>query len=272
MRRATSTGVIAGVTNEMLVYADSTGMQVKVKTGEVWIEGHWGQISVEKPVAVATAHATLTRLDRVIARADFDNNRIEADILTNASPGSTTPPALTQNTSIWEISLALVSIPALDTGIDAGQVTDQRTWGIAHTRHNATASASITVGTGGLKIPFGTIQFANDDVSVNSSSDIFTLNKAGVWTVNTAVRWASASSGWRILHVSDSTDANIYVSDTLPYGGTAVIADQSTTTTRRFPAGQTISVWGFTNSGTTTVETGTPNHVRTNIALTRVGP
>ena len=109
VRRLVPTGVVAGVLNEFAVFADSTGMQVKIPSGECWIEGHWGLQSTQVTQAVTAAHATLARLDRIILRNDFSLNKIEYDILTNGTPGSTTPPPLTQNSSIWEISLARVN-------------------------------------------------------------------------------------------------------------------------------------------------------------------
>lgn len=272
MRRNVVTGVIAGVLNEFLVIGDSSGMLVKIATGECWIEGHWGQLAAG-PVnqTVTTAHATLPRLDRVILRCDFGLNKIEYDILTGTANASPVVPTLTQNTSIWEISLAVVAVAAAASTITAGNVTDQRTWGIAHARRIATASATITVGTAGLKIPFGTVDYNSDDVTFNTAGDIATLNRAGVWAIDAGVRWTSASTGWRILHISDSTDTNIYKSDTFAYPATVTV-DQGLNASRRFPLGQTISLWGFVDAGTTTLNTASPLNKRTNISLTWVGP
>lgn len=129
MRRQYRPGVVRDVLNSMNVYADSSGMQVKVQTGEVVAEGHWGQIASEKIVAIATAHATLARLDRVIWRLDYVNNRVEVDVLTGTAAATPAAPALTRNSSIFEGSLAVVAVPAADTGIDSTQVTDARVWG-----------------------------------------------------------------------------------------------------------------------------------------------
>lgn len=125
MRRVLSTGVFTGVLNEFGVYADSTGMQVKVRTGECWIAGHWGQSTSEKILPVAANALGVTRGDRVVLRNKFGDNRIELDVLTGTTG---TPPAVTQDTSMWEISLATLSVPNGDLSIDAGQVTDDRLW------------------------------------------------------------------------------------------------------------------------------------------------
>lgn len=129
MRRQYRPGVVRDVANSMEVYADSTGMQVKVKTGEVVAEGHWGQIAIEKIQSITAAHATLARLDRIVWRVDYVNNRFEVDALTGTASATPAAPGLTRNSSIFEGSLAVVSVPALDTGIDASQVTDARVWG-----------------------------------------------------------------------------------------------------------------------------------------------
>lgn len=129
MRRTSRSGVIRDIANSMLVYGDSSGMQVKVKTGEVWLEGHWGQIATEKTVAIAAAHATLARLDLIVARVDYVNNLIQVDAVTGTAAATPVAPNLTRNSSIYECALAVVSVPAADTGIDAAQVTDARVWG-----------------------------------------------------------------------------------------------------------------------------------------------
>jgi hypothetical protein len=154
-------GVFRGRNNDVQCYADSTGMQVKVRTGEVWIRGHWGQVGSEKTLAIASAHASLSRIDRCVARADFANNRVELDILTGVA-GSGTFVGLTRNTSIWEIPLAVITVPALDTSIDAAQVRDQRVYtgdrlprGIVGLVKQATSNSPITGETMMETVTFG---------------------------------------------------------------------------------------------------------------------
>lgn len=122
-----STGIIRGALNQHEVFADATGMQVKVRTGHCWIQGHYGEQTAERTLAIATAHASLARKDRVIIRADFVNNRIELDVKTGTAAASPVEPSLTQSTSVWEISLAIVNVPAANTNIAASQVVNDRT-------------------------------------------------------------------------------------------------------------------------------------------------
>lgn len=197
MRRVLETGVIAHVTNEFNVFADSTGMQVKVSTGECWIQGQWGESTAQKTLAIASNSSGSTRGDRVILRNDFVNNRIELDVLTGVSA---TPPAVTQDASKWEISLATVSIPNADASIDAGQVTDDRQW--THIPGNPLEFWAVqTVQQTGLAAStWNTITFTAESSdrqgwhSTSSNTSRVTPNKQGwYWVAGTAAM--SISSG-----------------------------------------------------------------------------
>lgn len=110
------------------VYADNSGLQVKVKSGTAWIEGFYVSSSAEEIVTLATADATNPRIDRIILRLDRSANSISITRLTGTPAGSPVAPTLTQNTSVWEMSLAKVTVAATDTLIAAGDVTDERSF------------------------------------------------------------------------------------------------------------------------------------------------
>lgn len=117
---AFTNGVFAGVGNELQVYADSTGMQVKVKSGQGLIEGRDADFGSETILPIAP-HSS-DRIDRVVKRITEGSLLFELD----TKVGSTgTPPSLTQNTSVWEESLAQVLVDSGST-IAAGKVTDER--------------------------------------------------------------------------------------------------------------------------------------------------
>lgn len=129
MQIPTVSGVIRNKLNELKVYGDSTGMQVKVMTGVGWIQGQYAKNTTEKTLPIAAAHPTLLRLDRVVLRNDFVNNVMQLDVLTNGSPGSAFAPDVTRNTSIWEISLGVVAVPAAAVTIASGNVQEARQFG-----------------------------------------------------------------------------------------------------------------------------------------------
>lgn len=129
MRRTSISGVMRNVANEMQVYGDSSGLQVKVKTGDVWIEGHGGSLTSEKTLPLASNSSGQPRWDLVVARCDFVNNRIELDVLTGTAAVDPLVPSVTRSSSIWEVPLATVLVLSGDTSTDAGDVLDARQWG-----------------------------------------------------------------------------------------------------------------------------------------------
>lgn len=125
----TGSGVIDGELNEFAVAQRAAGanMSVDVATGRTFVRGHWGESTTLKNLAISAAHATLARIDRVILRADFTNNRIELDVLTGTAAASPSAPALTQSTAMWEISLAQIAVAAAAASVVTANITDQRT-------------------------------------------------------------------------------------------------------------------------------------------------
>ncbi|MCP8970578.1 hypothetical protein [Ectobacillus ponti] len=120
------TGVLKGVMNELLVFADSTGMQIKVNTGAAWMQGHYYESDAIVTLPIAAANATNPRVDRVALRVDWTLNTIALVVLQGTPAATPAAPALTQNTSRWEISLAQVRVDAAVATIAAAKVTDER--------------------------------------------------------------------------------------------------------------------------------------------------
>lgn len=121
------TGPISDEDNELEVFADSTGMQVKVRTGKAWIRGHYGESTAEKTLSVAAADGSNDRIDRAVLRADFTANTITLVVLEGTPATTPAAPSLMQSASRWEISLAQVAVGTSVSTIDAGDVTDERT-------------------------------------------------------------------------------------------------------------------------------------------------
>lgn len=130
MRRGNIAGVVRNVGSELLVFGDSTGMQVKVPDGEVVIEGYWGSVATGTPkvLTIASNSSGQTRIDTVIARANWVTNVVELDVLTG-TPGVATGPYPTRDSSKWEIPLALVSVATGSVTIASTVVFDVRQWG-----------------------------------------------------------------------------------------------------------------------------------------------
>jgi hypothetical protein len=123
-----NTGIIKGQLNELQVYADSTGMQVKAKSGQAYLNGHFYESDAEEVLPISMADATNTRIDRIIVRLDYTDDSVKLAVLQGVPAVSPVAPALTQNTSRWEISLARISIDKNVSTIAAGNVTNERTY------------------------------------------------------------------------------------------------------------------------------------------------
>jgi hypothetical protein len=128
MQRGSISGVIRGIGNELLPFGDSSGRQVKVPTGEAWIQAYWGGVtSGTKTLPIAANASGSTRYDLVVARAEWTtNNDVELDVITGT--GSVVPD-VTRNTTRWEIPLAVVTVINGASTITAAQVQDARQWG-----------------------------------------------------------------------------------------------------------------------------------------------
>lgn len=129
MRRIVMSGVIREVDSEMRVFGDSTGMHVKIDPGEVVIEGHWGKVASQKTLPLSSAHPSLPRMDTIVARARFDQDKVEYDVVPGTPANPPFPASLTRSTTVWEVPLALVRVNAGATSISSSNVYLAREWG-----------------------------------------------------------------------------------------------------------------------------------------------
>jgi hypothetical protein len=120
-------GIISGATLELEPFADSSGMQVKVKSGQALIRGHYYDNTAEETLAIATANVSNPRIDRVVLRLDPTANSVVLAVLTGTPASSPVAPDVTQTDGgVYEISLALVDVPAAAVLIIPANVTDTR--------------------------------------------------------------------------------------------------------------------------------------------------
>lgn len=112
--------------NNLEVYGDSSGRQVKVKTGEVWIQGHHGQLDALTVVPITANTSGLGRIDLVVARMNATTNVIELDVVLGIPSGAPVAPSPTQSSTVWEVPLATVVVANGVSTIAAGAVFDAR--------------------------------------------------------------------------------------------------------------------------------------------------
>lgn len=180
-----STGVIRGVTSELAVYADSTGMQVKVPAGEAYVEGTRFASDAVETLPISTADATNPRVDLVVLRLDTVAGTVDFAVLTGTAAASPAVPTATQTTTRWELPLAQIAVAAAAATIAAGNVTDRRTYAQA----------------GAYKAR------ASDNLLVNGGLEVWQRG-AGAFTANSAYaadRWQIVLGGTSTLSVSKDT-------------------------------------------------------------------
>jgi hypothetical protein len=216
-------GVIPERGFEVEPYADSTGMNTKVKTGDALVRGHYYNSTAEVELTIAAADPSLPRIDRVILRLDPSANTIILAVLTGVADASPSPAALTRTDgSVYEFPVALVAVGAGVTTIAPGNITDQRVI-LASTAtlqadiealqspavNAKTAAYTLTVGDRGefitcsgtftLTIPSATFSAGDRIDFVNIGTGVITFVGSGV-TVNSVdaaltidTQWAGAT-------------------------------------------------------------------------------
>ncbi|MEZ0396841.1 MAG: hypothetical protein ABWK53_10490 [Anaerolineales bacterium] len=126
-RRWLKSGVVDFL-DRLEVYGDSTGMQVKIRSGAAWIHGHYFESDATETLPIASSDPLLNRIDLVALRLSYTDHAIDFQVLTGTPGTSPTPPSLTQTDAIWEIPLAQVYVQAGSITITANDVTDLRNY------------------------------------------------------------------------------------------------------------------------------------------------
>jgi microcystin-dependent protein len=105
----------------------SPNMTVNVSAGMACIQDYWYENDGLLTLTLTAASGANPRIDRIILRLETGAPRqISAKVLTGTPAGSPTAPGLTQNSSIWELSLAQIYVEKNAVTIDSGDITDER--------------------------------------------------------------------------------------------------------------------------------------------------
>lgn len=120
-------GVKTGALNELEVFADSTGMQVKVRSGQALVRGHYYQNTSELALTLDAASQSNARIDTVVLELDPSANTITLETITGVAESSpSAEPVVQTDAGIYQIKLADIAVGAGVTTITAGNVTDTR--------------------------------------------------------------------------------------------------------------------------------------------------
>lgn len=124
-----SSGPVQGIADGCQVTADGTGGRVvRVQSGQLWVDGFFGEVAAQKTLPVSANSSGQPRIDTVVARADVTNNRVELDVVAGTAGASPVAPALTQSATVWEVPLANVAVASGASSFTQGNITDRRSW------------------------------------------------------------------------------------------------------------------------------------------------
>ncbi len=139
-------GILGNPGDTAVVYGDSSGRQVKVRSGK---RGHvrgrgWYSGTSDNTITIAANASGSTRIDVIVLRLTRSTWAVTAAVIAG-TPGAGTP-AITQDatggtTGVWEVPLAVVTVANGAATISAGNVADT-TW----FSHGATIVTSSTAG------------------------------------------------------------------------------------------------------------------------------
>ena len=119
-----SNGVFPNPSTNMQVLAD-TGMQVKVSIGTCFINGYMGWVENAETFTIEESD-TQARIDRLVARLDFDNREIQCYVKKGTAAGNPVAPVLQRDYDMYEIGLADIRVNANAIEIKQENITDLR--------------------------------------------------------------------------------------------------------------------------------------------------
>lgn len=186
--------LLGAYTSDFKVYADSSGMQVKVNQGRAAIKGHFVKIADSAAPSgyitetITAADATNPRIDVVVIQLDRSGNTAVTSVKAGTPAATPAVPSLTQTATLWEFPLAEVYVGAGVTTIADGKVKDRREFAWGNPPVKATNTPMILN---------GDFRVWNDGTTLAAAAD-------GTYT---AEGWVWRQSGAGVVTVQQATDA-----------------------------------------------------------------
>lgn len=120
-------GIVSGYLNELKVNPQTMpNKTIYVDTGSVLIQGAMRSIDNTINLQLADNSSGNPRIDRIAARMNVSDRRIEFVVKQGTPATSPLAPGLTRNSSFWEMSLARIYLANGYTTITNIEITDER--------------------------------------------------------------------------------------------------------------------------------------------------
>lgn len=104
----------------------SSGMNVVVKAGQGWINGHKIINTSDLVLSIDASDVLLNRIDAVIFYVDFDVREMGISVKKGTVAQTPSAPAMTRNNSRYECCLARIKVNKQITAITTAMITDTR--------------------------------------------------------------------------------------------------------------------------------------------------
>lgn len=125
LRKLISNGVFAEPGNNLQVMAGN-GMNIVIKKGEARLDWKWFISDADEILTIAASDVSLNRIDRIVIRLDFAERTINFAIKKGAGATNPTAPDIERTSEVFELGLALISVPKQTTTITQSLITDTR--------------------------------------------------------------------------------------------------------------------------------------------------
>jgi hypothetical protein len=231
-------GVKIGVGDELEAFADNSGLNVKVRSGESLVRGHYYKSTDVETLTISTPDSTNPRIDSVVLELDPIANSVSLKVIAGTPASSPVAPTLVQtDNNVWQQLIANVAVATGAFSIEAGDVSDLRTLFSPWT--NSVTEAQISGTIAGSKISgsitTATLPGANLTGSVAGSliSGSITTGTLPGANVTGSITTATLPAGNLVTSLSDKSanytivagDKNTFIRLTGATGRTFTIAN-----------------------------------------------
>lgn len=174
-----SSGIISGT-----ALTAGSGMTVDVASGSAIVRGFYWESDATVNLAVAAAHSTYQRKDYVVLTASQSGNSVTLAVVTgSADAGGGTLPALTQNSTTWQMPIGIVTVPAAAVSLVSGNVASNRAYLGLRVHPYASSADRPTVAAGETAL------------GINTTNKMLEIGISGTWyEVTPQLTWDSILS------------------------------------------------------------------------------
>ncbi len=116
----------SGVFNGELQVTANNNMTVTVATGNAYVNGRMKCFDAVTSLTLDNAHATLNRIDNIVVRRNDSDRDFELIVVKGSNAASPTAPSPTRTSTLYDLVIAQVYVPAAAVKITNANITDTR--------------------------------------------------------------------------------------------------------------------------------------------------